>query len=394
VVAAGVIGVQAGSVWCHCSARLAEKEWEHAYARSLRAPEQGFARRVEQRFQHYSHIYAPPEPDRGRWLTETAGIRSMLRDEIADLYQGVNRVSEVDWLTRYLIRDIRDKWKNGTLYEYRKLHYTSPSTTAACLVSAVVLIPTGITVLITAVRVDPLLSALAAPVALLSGCAAGAAVVKLLNTYRRLAEGKKEHAKALAARKAEYRRWQEKLEKTRPSEEEMENWLDCDRKLFLDTALSTFRLAWQDVIAHALLQGPGSYRRAQESNGPWRYSKYDLRLFLITSYGIREVGAELNFLEATTRSQERNNFRFDAISSVRVTIDNRARHVLEFTLTNGPARTFRVADPSPGSADDSDGSDGSAELDLDASGFFHALHVLEGIAAEGRDWIKRGDIAS
>ena len=28
-------------------------------------------------------------------------------------------------------------------------------------------------------------------------------------------------------------------------------------------------------------------------------------------------------------------------------------------------------------------------MDLDATGFSHALHILEGIAAEGRDWIDR-----
>jgi hypothetical protein len=395
VVAAGVIGVHAGSVWRHHSARLAEKEWEHANARSVRAPEQGFARRVEHRFQHYSHKYAPPEPDLERWLTETAGIRSTLRDEIADLYQGVDRVTEVDWLTRYLIRDIRDKWKNGTLHEYREQYRTSGSVIASCLVSAAALIPAGITVVITAVHVDPFFSALAAPLALVSGWAAGAAVLKLVSRRRRLAENNQEHTEALAARRAEHRRWQEKVRQTRPSEEEMERWLDCDRKLFLDAALGRYQLAWRDIIAHALLEGPARpYRRARENNGPWRYSKYDFHLFLITRYGVREVGVELNFLEATTHGQDRNNFRFDAVSSVRVTIDSQARHVLELTLTNGPARTFRIADPSPGSADESDGADDSTELDLDAAGFFHALHVLEAIAAEGRGWIDRGGIAS
>ncbi len=385
-VTAGVTGAHTGSVWCHRSARLAEKEWDHAYARSLRAPEPGFARQVEHRFQHYSHIYAPPEPDRERWLTETSGIRSTLRNEIADLYRGVNRVTEVDWLTRYLIRDVRDKWKNGTLHEYRKRYRTSPSVTASFLISAGVLIPAGSTVVITAVRVDPFLSALATPVALVGGWAAGAAVLKLVNGRRRLAEGKQERAEAFAAREAEYQRWQERLRLTRPFEEEMERWLDCDRKLFLDTALNTYQLAWRDIIAYALIQGPvKSYRRAQESNGPWRYSKYDLRLFLITRHGVREVGAELNFQKAALNVQERHNFRFDAVSSVRVTIDTQARHILELTLTNGPTRSFRIADPSSEPADD---SGDSTDLDLDAAGFSHALHVLEGIAAEGKGWIS------
>jgi hypothetical protein len=395
MIAAGVTGAHAASVWSHRSARLAEKEWEHADQRSLRPPEQGFARQVEHRFQHYSHRYAPPEPDRDRWLAETAGIRSTLRNEVADLYQGVKRVTEVDWLTRYLVRDVRDKWKNGNLYEYRKRYRTSPSIKVSCVVSAAIFITTGSTVVITAVRVDPFLSTLATPVTLVSGWVSAVAALKLVNRHRRLTDEKLEHAEAFAARKAEYQRWQERLRSTRPSEEEMEHWLDCDRKLFLDMALTTYQVAWRDIIAYALLQGPAkSYRRARESNGPWRYSKYDLRLFLITRHGVREVGAELNFQKAATNSQERNNFRFDAVSSIRVTIDNQARHILELTLTNGPARTFRIADSSPSSAGKSDDSDGPPDLDLDAAGFFHALHVLEGIAAEGRSWINRFGLAS
>jgi hypothetical protein len=396
MVAAGITGAHAGSVWFHRSARLAEKESEYANGRSLRSSEQGLARQVEHRFQYYSHKYATPEPDRDRWFTETAGIRSTLRDEIADLYQGIKRVTEVDWLIRYLVRDVREKWRNGTLYEYREWYRISPSIIASCVVSAAVLIPTGITVVITAVRVDPLLSALAAPVALVGGSVAGVAVLKLVNGRRRLTERTQEHTEAFAAREAEYRRWQGRLSSTRPSEEEMEHWLDCDRKLFLDTALNTYQLAWRDIIAYALLQGPAkSYRRARESNGPWRYSKYDLRLFLITRHGVREVGAELNFEKAAaTNGQERSNFRFDAVSSLGVRIDNQARHILELTLTNGPTRTFRIADSSPGSAGKSDDSDGSTNLDLDAAGFSHALHVLEGIAAEGKSWISRFGLAS
>jgi hypothetical protein len=30
-----------------------------------------------------------------------------------------------------------------------------------------------------------------------------------------------------------------------------------------------------------------------------------------------------------------------------------------------------------------------SEIDLDATGFTHTLHILEGIAAEGKDWADR-----
>jgi hypothetical protein len=143
----------------------------------LRAPEPGYAQQVEHRFQHYSHIYAPSGPDRERWLSDTAGIRSTLRDELADLYRGINRAREVDWLTRHLLKEVGRKWKNGTLHEYRERCRTSPSVRVSCLVSAAVLIPTGSTVVIIAVRVDPLLSTLATPVAFVGGWIAGTAVL-------------------------------------------------------------------------------------------------------------------------------------------------------------------------------------------------------------------------
>jgi hypothetical protein len=80
---------------------------------------------------------------------------------------------------------------------------------------------------------------------------------------------------------------------------------------------------------------------------------------------------------------------YASVSSVRVKVASEFEYTIELTLSNGPTRPIRVTEPvtiEEGSADD---PVDVARMDRDATGFTHALHILEGIAAEGRDWINR-----
>lgn len=168
----------------------------------------------------------------------------------------------------------------------------------------------------------------------------------------------------------------------------METWLNCDKTLLLDDAMRRYRLAWHDIIAYAFLQTPAkSYKRARVRGGPWRYSKYDIRLFLIAQDGVREISTELDFERAAFNGQERNNFRFDAVSSVHVTETGDLGYTLGLTLTNGPTRNIRVTDPEGYQSDSNESPDAFSRINLDAAGFAHTLHILEGIAAEGKGWI-------
>jgi hypothetical protein len=155
-------------------------------------------------------------------------------------------------------------------------------------------------------------------------------------------------------------------------------------------ALRHYQLAWRDIIAHAVLQAPAKrYKRARVHHGPWRYSKYDVRLFLITQDGVREVSTELDFEHVEFNGQERNNFRFDAVSSVHVVETSELSYTLELTLTNGPVQNIRIVDPNDQQPDPGENSRTFSRINLDTAGFAHALHILEGIAAEGRNWIDR-----
>lgn len=90
---------------------------------------------------------------------------------------------------------------------------------------------------------------------------------------------------------------------------------------------------------------------------------------------------------ATFRGQERGHFRFDAVSSLRV-VESGADYTLELTLSNGPTRTIEVTEPARTPEQTALDEPGLARTSLDSTGFTHALHVLEGIAAEGKAWIQ------
>lgn len=393
-LAAGYIGGRYGLEWHYRTAQLTAKD--HVYAnerRNYRAPEGRFANRVDQSVQRYAYKYAPQGAARERWLAEAVGFRNDLRDEIVELYRDSKiKVEALNWLIRYHVEDIRDRWKNGTLHDYRKQYRTTLATKIWCVLSCCAVVPSGLTVVMAAIRADPLLSAAATPVALASGWGATMCWLGILSERRRLADERREYKQLWKDRNEEFERWKDKLKQTRPSETQMEAWLDCDKTVFLRDALRNYRLEWPDIIAHTFLQGPARYyKRARVSRGPWRYSKYDLRLFLITQDGVREVGTELDFRRGSRNGEERTNFRFDAVSSVQVTVNGEFSYSLELTLMNGPTRSIRVIDASP---DTTETPTALSELNLDAAGFTHTLHILEGIAAEGKNWISRDGITA
>src|SRR5207249_4528884 len=69
-----------------------------------KAPSGVFARKVDKLFEHYFAKYAPEGKAWGAWVTETAGIRRHLRDEIVDAYRGTGVTAEqIAWLIRHRV---------------------------------------------------------------------------------------------------------------------------------------------------------------------------------------------------------------------------------------------------------------------------------------------------
>ncbi|GLY70939.1 hypothetical protein [Amycolatopsis taiwanensis] len=391
-LAAGYVACRTGLKWRYRWQRLQVKDREHLGVRGLnRAPEGGFASKVDNYFDHYFATYVPQKINRADWIAETAGIKRSLRDEIVEVYREKRvKAGRVEWLIRHLASSVRQRWEKGTLWDYREQYRVSLRTKFSCSVSLAVLVAATLVVIIILAGTALLPTAATTPVLLLSEIQAARRWLDIVYERRRLPEDQREYEQKNLERDRAYQRWKEKLRSTRPLEEEMETWLNADMTVLLGTALKHYGLAWRDILAYAFLQTPSrGCQRGRVSTGHWRYSRYDVRLFLITRDGVRELGTELDFSKITFHGQERNNYRFDAVSSVHVVKRNEYSHKLKLTLTNGPSNEIHVAHLEVAHDEPVENPSMFATMNLEAAGFDHTLHILEGIAAEGKGWIDR-----
>ncbi|QVQ53160.1 hypothetical protein J4H86_05065 [Spiractinospora alimapuensis] len=392
LLAAGSTAGRQGLEWHYRAKRWQARDRQlRSAGRESQPPEGGFARGVDHSFTHYFGTYLPQGLGREHWLSKTAGIRRLLRDEVVEIYResriGVRRV---DWLIRFMARDVRQRWQAGTLLEYRDRYSVATSTKIWCLLPAAIAVASATVVIAAAFTVNPLGAVLAAVCALAAGWYTAVWWTHILGEKRREREEREEHDQAQSARKTEHQRWKAKLDATRPNEQEMEAWLTYDKTLLLSQALDLYRLPWQDVIAHTFLQthAPGC-KKARRRGGVWRFSKYSIRLFLVTHDGVRDFSADLNFERAHIDWTERRNFRFDAVSSIEVARESTYSYTLKLTLSNGPTTDVGVANSEGVAPEPEEDPDAFSETNLDAAGFTTTLHILEGIAAEGKAWFNR-----
>ncbi|WP_413810558.1 hypothetical protein [Streptomyces sp. OE57] len=355
----------------------------------------GFTNRVRHSFDHYFSTRVPHGFAPYVWLDYTVHIRNSLVAEIALLYRESRiSVDRVNWLIRYLAEDARDRYNKGTLFDQRHQNKTPAGAQALCVVALITL---GITTLALLGTVasgggssQVLLAILAVVGSVWSGRAAASSWLEARGEEHRLAEETQEYQERLAARQVAYRNWKSFLDTMRPSELEMETWLTCDKTLLVDEALRHYRLAWRDLITHTILMTPARpYNRARAKGGPWRYSRYSFRIFLVTQDGVREISKEFDFTDAKRGKEQRSNYRFDALSSVQVTERSEVGYDLELILNNGPARNIRVKDADTHQIAPDENAQETAEIDLNSGGFIHTFRLLEGIAAEGKGWIER-----
>ncbi len=396
--AALYVGLRNAVEWWFRAQRLRVRERElTGIPRVARPLEGAFSKGVDRQFEHYFHKYAPEAGrDRAAWLGDTVGVRRALRDEIIELYRGRVKLSEVTWLIRYLVLDVRKRWRDGTLLDHRERYRTSISTQVWSCGGVLAVVAGVVTVVEAAVSARPVMAVLSSAMALVAGWLAAHRLLGIRLARLRFADDSAEGKRELDKRREWHRRWTDKVHEARPTDEEMERWLNADKTVFLDEALREYQLAWRDIIAYTFLQSPARfYRRARVSYGPWRYSRYKIRLFLITVEGVREVSAELDFKKAEFKDHERTNYRFDAVASVHVITRSGLPHTLELTLVNGDPRKMRVVDEESALLEPEDKvqerPEDMTELTLESFGFGNTLHVLEGIAAEGKQWIHRAE---
>jgi hypothetical protein len=124
-------------------------------------------------------------------------------------------------------------------------------------------------------------------------------------------------------------------------------------------------------------------------------------VFLLADDGARQVRANLAFMTGALAVRERTSFRYDAIVSVRVEHDARRGQKFELRLAAGEPIIVQVRDPDPADTkqgqvtEPADETDESAETQEDpvveAASVANTMLVLEGVAAEGRNWFYGRD---
>ncbi|MFI6763595.1 hypothetical protein ACIBF5_31175 [Micromonospora sp. NPDC050417] len=393
-ITGGLVCAITGLEWRSRTARIRAKDREYWVPRqpASQAPGDGFANAVDRKFAYYFAKYTPRGVDQQLWLSETAGIRRSLRDEIVDGYRE-SRIPapRIHWLIRYRVSDVAVRWRNGTLVNYRSQFRVSVATKVSFLVGSVALVLAGVSTIGSAVQARPLGGLVATILALASARIATTAWLHLVLEHRRFAAEQAESQQRLAESWDALRRWQKKLAR-KPEDTEMAAWLDFDRRALVDEAMRHYKLAPSEVIAHACLEAPAaSSKKARVKKGPWRWSKYRLLVFLLTTDGVRQVTADLDFEAVSFHNRQRANYRFDAIASVRVSEADNDQQTFELTLVNGPPISVPVNEPRTEQLEQGESSRDLSEATLDASGLRNTLHVLEGIAAEGKEWIRHED---
>ncbi|WP_026403257.1 hypothetical protein [Actinomadura rifamycini] len=391
-IGGGFCGARAGAEWHFLTERrrAKDKEYTHPRRQETRAKTAGFAGKVDQYFGHYFAKYLPRNTSRSAWLADTAGIRKSLRDEIADVYReqriGAERIA---WLIRYRVSEVRRQWENGTLWDYQQELAASAATKMLTILGLAVFTSGMIWTVGRAAPTAPASAAASTLTALLTGALAIRAWSQIFMEHRRYAADKAGTAEIQQGCEAAFQRWKLKLA-DKPTDPEMAVWLDRDRKVLLDEALHHYGLTMSDMIAHAFIEAPGpSTRRARVRQGPWRYTHYRMLLFLLTKDGVRQLTADLDFARGTFHDRARTNYRYEAVAAVRVRQADDGDHSFELALVNGELVKAEMLAAAMEELQVDENLAAVSETTLDAAGFGHTLHVMEGIAAEGKRWIEQ-----
>jgi hypothetical protein len=364
-----------------------------------RPPRDGFADKVDALFRHYSAKYLPDTAERAAWEAAAAGIRKLDRDEIVTEYRETRIPADrVAWLIRYRIRQSRDRWRKGTLYDYRNELRPGPGTTTSFRAGVAIAILGGLGA-VAMLRAHPIADTASVLIGLPSGIWAWRGWLQIDLERGRYAADAEENQQRQADSEVEFARWTRVLE-SRPTDAEVAAWLDYDRTALLGQAMDHYKLARSQVLTHAFLEEPGAgARRARARNGPMRYSRYRLVVFLLTSDGVRQMTADLSVVATTLRHLERISYRYDAIASASVSLASNAserpriQQRFKLTLVNGDPISVIVTDLDPRDIQQGEDVDSLSRATLDAASVTNTLHVLEGIAAEGKGWFqerKRG----
>lgn len=351
---------------------------------------------IDKRFQKYFDRYGQDEVARALWRNASDEVRRFYRNDIMGIFRRTAAsIDEIDWYIRYEVHQMLRRGEDGTL----RIPADQPAATLpAPLVRragwiAVIL---GFALALFALRTYAL------------GLAAvllGEYLVRLwwlpatLRCRHHAADWKIRDQRQVGVDN-EFTRWRDEWEH-RPSDKEMAEWLELDRTVLLGQALDYFRLPRSRVLAHGFLEKgwPGA-KKGQRDGGLLRYQRYQIWMFLLAEDGVRQRRAYLDFLNGVLIEREEIVYGYSSIAAVHVT-RKRGGQTFELRLTGGdPVKIqLKESDPATSPPDSPGDPDDDAELDdepgavtndddLDVASIANTLHLLEGVAADGRKWLK------
>ena len=397
----GLLGYVAGLVGgiVAAAAGLESRPWtERPPSQSAAPPDddrvKDLAEQIDKRFQKYFDKCEPVEITRKLWENAAVEVRQSRRDEIIGICMTNGFSAEqVAWLIRHEVRQLNQRWRDGTL----RIHPQQPPSRQGAVAArraGLAILVLGLALSVLTVRAHLLGFA----IVVLSAIWAWRRWLRVSLELRRDAAEKQERDRRQADIDKAHRRWSARL-KDRPKDAQMAAWLESDRTVLLGMALDYFHMPRSRLVAHGFLEKPApGARRSQINGGLPRYQKYQTWIFLLAEDGVHQLRASLDFLTGTLVEREHISYGYTSIAAVRMLRKSGGVRTFELSLTAGEPIRVRVreADPGPVPQDEQDENADPAEenksetedTDLDVASVTNTLRLLQGVAGGGRNWLR------
>ncbi len=340
---------------------------------------------------------------RGTWSEQTVEVRAYLKERLVAQYGNSRQPADaVTWLARWYAR--RAATQDGPAWQPRGLDEREPVELASARRPLWLGAATTVATLGVLVAVGQLAGALLLGV----GEVWTIIVAQQLAASRRAIELRERAERRLLVEEQQgFEEWLQVLA-DRPTDAEMARWLAMDKAHVRYEAIERAGLAEHDVVTHVVMaEGAKGAKRLRLRGGPLRYSAYMVRIFVLSYSGVQEVTAELDFGTGDILNERRNHFRYESVASANAqekgvrqirnvkgkpTRSERLRTV-SFKLrlvNNEEAVSVRDSYRRPDSdVAVNDQDEELADLVLRNSGFDGVLRILESVASQGSDWIRR-----